>query len=197
MESMYEEKLIKCLENIQKSIPAEDLAIQLDIAADIGLIEQVQELGSIWFSPVKEGVAERIVRLSRLVDSSVELGYHFCYGDVNHRHFVEPRDTRVIVELANSIIHELDRQIDWVHLPVPASKYDEAFFKPLEKLSINQCKKIYLDVVHDDGIDATDKRIAAASKVLADFGISAECGFGRTSISEFESIMAVASEHHF
>lgn len=41
-----------------------------------------------WFSPVKEGIMERIVRLSAAVDKEVELGYHLCYGDIQHRHFV-------------------------------------------------------------------------------------------------------------
>ena len=30
----------------------------------------------------------------------VEVGYHLCYGDAGHRHFVEPRDTSRLVDVA-------------------------------------------------------------------------------------------------
>ena len=39
--------------------------------------------------------------------------------------------------------------------------------------------ELYLGVVGNDGVEPTKQRIAAASKVVGDFGIATECGIGR------------------
>ena len=37
-------------------------------------------------------MVERLVRLGHRVPTDIELGYHLCYGDAGHQHFVEPED---------------------------------------------------------------------------------------------------------
>jgi hypothetical protein len=110
----------------------------------------------------------------------VELGYHFCYGDNNHKHSLEPRDMSVMVDLANALIAALHRPVDFMHMPVPRDRADDAYFAPLAQLAIPPSTELYLGLVHfTDGEAGTRRRIAAASKVRTDFGIGTECGFGR------------------
>ncbi len=33
----------------------------------------------------------------------VELGYHLCYGDAAHRHFVQPPDTALLTRVGNAL----------------------------------------------------------------------------------------------
>ncbi len=84
-----------------------------------------------WFSRVKEGLLERVLRLAAAADDGVALGFHLCYGDLGHRHFVEPKDTAVLVEIGNAILKGATRSVDWMHLLVPKSRVDAAYFAPL------------------------------------------------------------------
>ena len=80
---------------------------------------------------VKGGILERLLRISRHVPADVQLGYHLCYGDVQHRHFKEPADAGRLVEVANALAASLGRPLNWIHLPVPRERLDEAYYAPL------------------------------------------------------------------
>src|SRR5207247_1608703 len=90
----------------------------------------------VWFDDVKGGILERLLRLSRQVPADVELGYHFCYGDVQHRHFTEPRDAARLVEIANALAASLGRPLTWVHLPVPRDPDDDWTRQPVETFGL-------------------------------------------------------------
>ena len=59
-----------------------------------------------WFSPVEEGVISRVLAMAGKgnVAEDVELGFHFCYGDSGHKHFVEPKDTGRIARVMNAVL---------------------------------------------------------------------------------------------
>lgn len=67
-----------------------------------------------WFTPIKEGLLKRVVKLAAAVNEGVELGFHLCYGDRGHKHFVEPKDTALLVEIANAILEDVPRSVDWI-----------------------------------------------------------------------------------
>ncbi|KAK0099692.1 hypothetical protein ONS95_013415 [Cadophora gregata] len=201
-EPLYEAALLSCLRRIQNSIPAHDLAIQWDLAAEFALLEFSQLdpqpnwkprfISSPWFSPLKEGLIERIVRLAGHVDSGVEMGFHLCYGDARHQHFIQPKDTALLVEMANLISSAVKRDISWVHMPVPIDRKDEAYFTPLKELKLKPETELFLGLVHADGKEKTEERIAVAGKfVNREFGVTTECGMGRTGSEEFEKVMDV------
>ena len=73
---------------------------------------------------------ERLLRVSRGVPADVELGFHLCYGDDYHGHFIVPDDTRKLVEVANALATALYRPLNWIHMPVPAQA-EEEYFAPL------------------------------------------------------------------
>jgi hypothetical protein len=128
----------------------------------------------------RRDMLERLVRIGSHVPAGVELGYHLCYGDFEHRHSREPEDTGTLVEIANAIAAGVTRTIDWLHMPVPRSRSDDAYFTPLRHLRLHPETRLYLGLVHyTDGVEGARKRLMAAEKVVSDFGIATECGFGR------------------
>ena len=198
-EPLYEQRLLQSVAKTQAEIPHENLAIQIDCAVDVGFIEADRgraELPGLkpYFSPVKEGLIARIQHLSVAVQSDVELGYHLCYGDIGHKHFIEPLDMGILVELANGIITEVSksRPVNWVHMPVPKDRTDAEYFAPLKDLRLGETK-LYLGLIHANDEEGTKHRIEAAQRAFSSgFGVATECGLGRTSPEDMSSILAIA-----
>ena len=90
---------------------------------------------TIFFEDVKPGIIERLVRIGNAVPEDVELGYHLCYGDLNHVHWKVPENAANLVEVANGIAAGLKRPMQWLHIPVPRDRDDDAYFEPLNGLS--------------------------------------------------------------
>ncbi|KAK7523898.1 hypothetical protein IWZ03DRAFT_13801 [Phyllosticta citriasiana] len=193
LEPLYEAALIRDLKKIEENIPAEDLAIQWDIASPFAMME-----GALWphFKPYVPDAGDHIkkmaVRLGNAVSPGVELGFHLCYGDIGHRHFVEPRDLGLIVDIATAVFNGVDRQINWIHVSAPKERDDEAYFAPLKDLPLGNTE-LYLGVVQPRDEEGTRRRIAAASKVVNNFGIATECGMGRTPTDDFVPTMEIAA----
>jgi len=177
VEGPYEQAMLAEVAEMAAAIPHGELAIQWDAAHEIQNLDGGRPH---WFGDPERGIIERLARLGEFVPAVVELGYHFCYGDFNHQHFIEPRDTGLMVRVANSLAQACGRSIDWVHMPVPRSRTDRAYFTPLQDLRLHPATRLYLGLVHfTDGMEGTHRRLEAASEVVAGFGIATECGFGR------------------
>jgi hypothetical protein len=177
VEPAYEAAMVRELEQIGAAIPHDRLAIQWDTAVEFGMLEGVFPT---WLDDVEAGVVERLVRLGRAVPADVPVGYHLCYGDAGHRHFVEPQDTAKLVAISNGVIAGLDRAPAWIHLPVPRDRDDAAYFAPLRELRLPAETELHLGLVHaGDGDEGARRRIAAARTAVERFGVATECGFGR------------------
>ena len=142
------------------------------------------------FAAILAGLANR-------VPSDIDLLFHFCYGDSNHRHVVEPVDMTDMVDMATQLSALVKRPINLLHMPVPRDRSDDAYFAPLQKLKLRPETQLALGLVHHtDGIEGTKRRIAAANKFARGFAIGTECGFGRRNpetIPELLRIHAAAS----
>lgn len=197
VEPLYEQALLSALARIQSNIPAEDLAIQWDASTEFGMLEgvQVPPIWVPWFDNVMEGLLERHKRLAAAVLPGVQLGFHFCYGDIMHQHFVEPRDTRLLVGMANSILAQTDRPVDWIHMPVPKGRADEDYFAPLRELRLPPGgeTELFLGLVHAHDEEGTRARIRVAQETVPGlkFGVATECGMGRTPVDELDSIFQI------
>jgi hypothetical protein len=197
VEKLYTEKLVEDLKAIQNAIPAEDLAIQFDVPFAIAMLEG---LVTPWFAKdrdeLKQQLAERFKKMASFVKEGVEMGFHLCYGDYKHQHFMEPKDTALLVELNNLIQGSVERNINWVHLPVPKSRVDVEYFEPLKVMDVRRRgeTELYLGLVHANDCEGTKKRIEIAEKVLGSrcFGVGTECGWGRHGDEEFESMLEVS-----
>ena len=177
VEPAYEAAMMSELEQICTAIPHNELAIQWDVAVEFALLEHV---AFSHFESTKAGILNQLIKLGNSVPSDVELGYHLCYGDAGHKQFFAPKDTSLLVEVANAICAEVKRPVQWIHMPVPRGRTDTAYFEPLRGLHLHPETKLYLGLVHyTDGVEGARKRIAAAQTVISDFGIATECGMGR------------------
>jgi hypothetical protein len=179
-EPFYEQVLLDELRQIAAAIPGEDLAIQWDTAIEFAVLEGVMPSFLTGRPDVYAQIATRLLRLGNAVPRPVELGFHLCYGDANHKHFKEPDDTRLLVRVANGLADGLQRPLMWLHLPVPRDRADVAYFAPMSDLRLPHATELYLGLVHHtDGAEGTQRRIDTARQVVTEFGVATECGLGR------------------
>ena len=192
VEGPYEARMMAEVAEIAAHVPHHELAIQWDVAKDMGIWEGVW---SIFFEDVKGAIIERLVRIGDAVPEGVELGYHLCYGDLNHVHWKEPEDTANLVAVANGIAAGVDRSVQWLHIPVPRDRSDDAYFEPLKGLRLKPETQLFLGLVHHtDGAEGTRARIATAEKFVSDFGISTECGMGRRPPETIPELLRIHTE---
>lgn len=199
VEPVYRDALYRELDEILAAIPHEDLAIQWDNAVEFEHVGyRSKPPVEPWWGDVWDGLAERSIEQAARVPDDVEVGFHLCYGDVGERHFIEPKDAGNLVRFANQVLEGATRRIDWIHLPVPIDRDDDAYFAPLAGLRLPEQTEIYLGLVHrEDGVEGAERRIATASRHLDRFGVSTECGIGRAPAGTTEDLLrthaAVAS----
>ncbi|MGA8766984.1 MAG: hypothetical protein WB559_08195 [Candidatus Acidiferrales bacterium] len=183
VEPAYEKAMVREVETLCAAIPHQDLAIQWDIC-----IEMLAWDGGWTGMPPAAGLekefAERFARLGQMIPADVEMGFHLCYGDLDGKHMVEPQDTSKAVSLANLLVASVKHPVSWVHLPVPVGRYDDAYFAPLSQLRLGPDTDLFLGLVHLDGVTGTKRRMAAAGKIVKEFGIATECGFARGKTTE-------------
>ena len=63
-------------------------------------------------------------------------------GDFAQRHFVEPDDMSMLVEMALALVSRVKRPIAWIHMPVPKGRNDQTYvyFRAEPHLRISQIK---------------------------------------------------------
>ena len=192
IEPIYEAKLMEELREITAAIPDNELAIQWDTAVEFGILEGVFPT---YLLNKESEILERLVRLGNIVPPEVELGYHLCYGDAGHKHFVEPQDTTHLVTIANGIASQINRPLNWIHLPIPRDRNDSGYYTPLKALKLHPSTEIYLGLVHStDGVEGTSKRIETARGVVESFGVATECGFGRRAQETIPELMRIHTQ---
>lgn len=181
LEPVFEAALLAEVATIAAAIPHHELAIQWDCASAVfatlerGEPSRFGATRAEMYGPL----AERLARFGRAVPPGVDLLYHFCYGNSNGRHSVEPSSTRDAVIMANRVAALLGpaRPIQLIHLPVPIARDDDAYFAPLRELAVGPQTTIALGLIHlRDGIEGARRRSAAARKYLASFALGTECG---------------------
>lgn len=174
---VYERALTTALDQILQAVPHDELTIQWDVCQEVLIYED--------YFPVrpqdyKAQIMAQLARLGRRVPEDVELGYHLCYGTPTDEHLVMPADMAILVEMANGIVSTLDRRLDFMHMPVPRERSDDAYFAALADLEMPESAELYLGLIHHDDGEGDRARVAAARKIWPDFGIATECGWGRT-----------------
>jgi hypothetical protein len=221
VEPYYVAALRRALSNIQNAIPHADLAIQIDCAHEFGILEQIWKVSGEYrdrFQPwwvadplqepanqeIFDGVIDRIVQLAGNghVAPDVEVGFHLCYGDIGHKHFVEPKDTALMTRVATALLTRLGkegRSVAFLHLPVPKEREDDAYFASLQDLLPalrEHHTQLYLGLVQEEDLAGTQRRIATARRIIPDdsgveWGCATECGLGRTDPNMVPSIIEI------
>lgn len=178
LEPAYEAAMEREVERIAAVVPHDKVAFQWDTAAEFGLLEGV--FPCYFPGDPRQGVIDRLTRYATWVPADIELGYHLCYGDYDHEHFTQPKDTGKLVDVANAIAAGIGRPLTWIHLPVPIDRDDVSYFEPLRDLALPAETELHLGLVHiADGVEGARRRIDAAANVVSSFGVATECGLGR------------------
>jgi hypothetical protein len=100
-----------------------------------------------------------------------------------------------MVEFANRVSHEIKRQIQLVHMPVPRNRADDAYFAPVQRLALRPETELCLGLVHyTDGVEGTKKRLTVGKKYAEEFSIATECGFGRRDPRTIPELLRIHAE---
>lgn len=201
IEHLYDKALYREIEKMVEVIPSDQLAIQWDLASAI--FERLERGEPTRYGKTREDMMEvftdQAAELGKNVPPGVDLLFHLCYGDHNHRHSIEPSSLIHCVNFANLLSLKCPRPIQLFHMPVPRGRSDDAYFAPLTNLQISEKTEISLGLVHyTDGVAGTRQRLATARKYLPRFLIATECGFGRRpkeTIPELLKIHAQVSDN--
>lgn len=191
-EPIIEAALAREVEAIAASIPHDQLAIQWDVCHEVVGADGGMPLH---YDDIVTGSVERVARHLGLIPAGVEAGVHLCYGDPGHKHIVEPADLGTCVTYANGIAAASPRRLDFIHMPVPRDRSDDAYFAPLSGLALPAETALFLGLVHfTDGADGSNKRVAAAAAHAGAFGIATECGFGRRDPDTIPGLLGIHAE---
>ena len=200
VDPLYEERLLQALTTIQDHIPASELVIQWDLPVEMACLEY--DRGNLqdycwrpYFSPVKAGIFDRLIRLASAVKPGVQMGYHLCYGDIGHKHFLQPADTELLVEVANDLVQKISplHHVGYIHIPAPKDRIDTAYYKPMAALRLNDTE-LFLGLVHANDELGTRRRLEAAQAVYPEIaGVATECGMGRTPLEEISNILEICA----
>jgi hypothetical protein len=178
IDGAYERAMIREVERICRAIPHRDLCLQWDFCHEMIILDGQPQSQFPTLKASLDDIMARMARLAAAVPTDVELGVHLCYGDFAAKHFAEPKDMGRMVCVANAMVSAVKRPINYLHMPVPLGRSDDAYFAPLQDLQFKG--ELYLGVVHAaDGVEGTKKRMATAAKYAAEFGIACECGIAR------------------
>jgi len=197
LDPVYNEAVIREIDKLTKSIPHKDLAIQFDVASAVFARLERKEANP--YGRSKEETQAHftaiIAKLANLVLHDIDLLFHFCYGDSNHRHVVEPTDMGDMVDMANALTRAISRPIQLIHMPVPRNRFDDAYFAPLTRLALRPETELCLGLVHyTDGLEGTRRRMATARKYTKNFSIATECGLGRRPPETIPELLRIHAE---
>ena len=197
LDAVYNAALKREIDKIAAALPHDQIAIQFDVASAVFARLQRNEPNAYG-----RDRAEMLARFSAIladlaehVPADIELLFHFCYGDSNHKHVVEPRDMADMVDVANRLSADIARPIQLIHMPVPRDRSDDEYFAPLARLKLRPETELCLGLVHyTDGIAGTRQRLAAAERHVDKFSIATECGFGRRSPATIPDLLKIHAE---
>jgi hypothetical protein len=197
LDPVYNAALKREIDKIAAALPHDQIAIQFDVASAVFARLQRNEPNAYGkdrgemlaaFSAILTDLAER-------VPAGIELMFHFCYGDSNHKHVVEPADMGDMVAMANRLSADIKRPLALIHMPVPRDRADDAYFAPLAHLRLKPETELCLGLVHyTDGGAGTRARLKVAERHVAHFSIATECGFGRRDPATIPELLRIHAE---
>lgn len=181
----YERALLTALARITAAVPADSLAVQWDVCQEVLLFEDALPDRPSDFA---ERIFAQLAGLADAVPGDAELGWHLCYGSPEY--YVQPADLGVLVTLMNGIGRAVARRADFVHVPVPRTRHDDAYFRPLRDWQRRLETRLYLGLIHPGDPDGNRARLAAARRHVSDFGLASDCGWGRAEPARVPELLA-------
>ena len=185
----YAKHLREEFERIAATLPHAEISYQWDVCMEVLMWE------GYYAQPdgYKDQILVSLGEVGDFVPQSIDLGYHLCYGSPRDEHLVQPKDMAVMVEMTNGICNAVSRPIQYVHMPVPKNRNDDAYFTPLDALRLSVGTALYLGLVHEGDPEGNAAKLATARKHVPVAGVGAECGLGR---GDPEGLPDVLEQHN-
>ena len=177
---------------IAATLPPERVAIQWDVCQEVLAWEGYYEAGPVDFRTETLAVLGAV---AAAVPEPIELGYHLCYGSPLDEHLVQPKDTRILVEIINAVAARVPRSIQYVHLPVPKERVDDGYFAPLDGLALDPATELYFGLIHYNDAAGDAARLRAAKNRTRVDGVGAECGLGRGDPARLDALLGAHAAH--
>lgn len=173
---VYGDHVVETVKRVAANLDKDRIAFQWDVCQEVLMWEHYYDFQPDYY---KEEIFGVLGLVGNAVPEPAELGYHLCYGSPKDEHLIQPKDTANMVEMTHGIIAAVNRSIQFIHLPVPKDRTDDAYYAPLADLKLPEGTELYIGCVHhaDEAGDA--ERLAMAQKYVTVDGISSECGWGR------------------
>ena len=195
----YEQALFADLDTLLDRLPHDRVAVQWDIAVEMGALE-----GAMGMAIPMDQIAPGIVRCLERVPDDVPAGLHLCYGDYGHEHWKQPGSLQMQVDLVNAVTASARRRLDFVSFTVPQDRDDRAYFEPLGDLTVGADTELDFALVpyHPTDqapgttarqIEHVDTALAASPNGAREWGICTECGMGRVDAGDVPELLDLHS----
>jgi hypothetical protein len=196
----YEQALFADLDTLLDRLPHDRVAVQWDIAVEMGALE-----GAMGMAMPMDQIAPGIVRCLERVPDDVPAGLHLCYGDYGHEHWMQPGSLQMQVDLVNAVAAGARRPINFVSFTVPQGRNDSAYFEPLAGLKTGSDTELYFALVpyHPDDqapgttaeqIEQVDAALINSAGGARHWGICTECGMGRVDADDVPRLLDLHSQ---
>lgn len=196
----YGRALFADLDHALGELPSEQIAVQWDVAVEIGLLA-----GGFGPALGYDVVVPGLVRCLDHVPDDVPVGMHLCYGDYLHQHFAQPESLALQVGLVNELAKAARRPTSWFSFTVPQARADDTYFAPLRDLETGAETELNFALVpyHPSeqaaGTTAEQKRLidthlAESTAGSREWGICTECGMGRVERDDVPALLDLHRE---
>ncbi len=197
----YETALFADLERALNALPADEVAVQWDVAVEFALLE-----GGFGFAATPlDRLTPGLVRCVDRVPGRVPVGMHLCYGDYGHQHFSQPESLQMQVRVVNAVCSAARRPVSWFSFTVPQDRRDAAYFAPLAGLQTGPETELSFGLVpyhpadQPEGTTAEqvrliDESLAASAAGSRGWAISTECGLGRVERADVPRLLDLHRE---
>ncbi|WP_433682791.1 hypothetical protein [Nocardia sp. CA-119907] len=169
-----------------RELVGDDVVIQLEATAELVLLAKTQPAHRQVEAAL--GLGRGIAALAAAAPAGTRFGVHLCLGSMNNKSRARMRDTRPLVDLANSIARHWPsgRVLEYVHGPLAAGDVPPPtlpeFYAPLQDLRLGDGTAFYAGLVHDIPTEAqqvqTLHMVESALGRSVD-GVATACGLGR------------------
>ena len=193
----YQRAMFADLGRLLAAVPADEVAVQWDVAVEFGTLEGAFAPGG---AQAFDAIIAALARCVDQVPAGVPVGLHLCYGDYGHQHFMQPESLALQVRVLNAVTAAAGRPVSFVSFTVPQDQREESYFAPLTGLAADPVTELNFALVPyhpaeqapgttGDQVRLIDAALAVSPGGSRDWGICTECGMGRVSREDIPALL--------
>ena len=183
---VYTRHLLEEVDKIAAALPHDRICYQWDVAPEVLLWDGYMPERAPNY---KEDIWTSLMEVGDGVPTSIDIGYHLCYGSPADEHMVQPNDLQVCVDVLNGVFERVRRSVQFVHVSVPVDRNDDDYFRPLDNLKLPPETEFYLGCIHPGEEVGNLQKWQRASAHTRVTGFGSECGWGRGNPGKLEPIL--------